>query len=90
MMEVKLIKTGGLLGKKMSASQEWGFSEKEWEELIRAVEKKDKESKRIPDATHYVLQKEDGDEIKLDISSIPSKYQPFFKKMFEDLKVEKR
>jgi len=89
-MEVKLIKTGGLLGKKMSASQEWGFSEKEWEELIRAVEKKDKESKRIPDATHYVLQKEDGDEIKLDISSIPSKYQPFFKKMFEDLKVEKR
>jgi hypothetical protein len=90
MMEVKLIKTGGLLGKKMSASREWGFSEKEWEELIRAVEKKDKESKRIPDATHYVLQKEDGDEIKLDISSIPSKYQPFFKKMFEDLKVEKR
>jgi hypothetical protein len=90
MMEVKLIKTGGLLGKKMSASQEWEFSEKEWEELIRAVEKKDKESKRIPDATHYVLQKEDGDEIKLDISSIPSKYQPFFKKMFEDLKVEKR
>jgi hypothetical protein len=89
-MEVKLIKTGGLLGKKMSASQEWSFSEKEWEELIRAAEKKEKDSKRIPDATHYVLQKENGEEIKLDISSIPSKYQPFFKKMFEDLKVEKR
>lgn len=89
-MQVKLIKTGGLLGKTMSSSQEWEFSENEWDELIRAVEKKEKTSKRMPDATNYALQKGDGDEIKVDISSVPSKYQSFFKKLFDGLKTEKR
>jgi len=89
-MQVKLIKTGGVLGKTMSSSQEWEFSEKEWGELIEAVEKKEKASKRIPDATNYALQKENGDEIRVDISSVPPKYQSFFKKLFEGLKVEKR
>ena len=89
-MQVKLIKTGGLLGKKMSASQEWKFSDEEWDELIKAIEKKETTAKRIPDAIHYALQKENGEEFKLDIGSIPSKYQSFFKKLFEDLKAEKR
>ena len=88
-MQVKLIKTGGLLGKKLSSSDEWKFSNEEWNELIRAIEKKGA-TKRIPDATHYALQKENEEEIKVDIGAIPSKYQSFFKKLFEDLKVEKR
>ena len=88
-MLVKLIKTGGILGKTMSSSQEWEFSEKEWDELIDAVEK-EKTSKRIPDATNYALQKGDGNEIKVDISTVPAKYQAFFKKLFEGLKTEKR
>jgi hypothetical protein len=87
-MQVKLIKTGGLLGKKMSSSREWEFSNEDWNELIQAVEKKT--SKRIPDATHYAMQKGNEEEIRIDISSIPSRYQPFFKKLFEDLKAEKR
>lgn len=89
-MQVKLIKTGGLLGKTMSSSQEWEFSENEWDELIHAAEKKEKISKRIPDATNYALQKGEGDEIKVDIGSVPDKFQPFFKKLFEGLKTEKR
>ena len=89
-MQVKLIKTGGLLGKKMSASEEWKFSDAEWDELIKAIEKKEKTDKRMPDAIHYALQKGHGEEIKLDINSIPSKYESFFKKLFDELKAEKR
>ncbi len=89
-MQVKLIKTGGLAGKKMSASQEWKFSDDEWNELIEAIEKRETTAKRVPDAFHYALQKGNEEEIKVDIGSIPLKYEGFFKKLFEDLKVEKR
>ena len=89
-MQVKLIKTGGLLGKKMSASQEWKYSEEDWNELIQTIEKKETTAKRIADAVHYALQKGSGEEIKIDIGSIPSKYQSFFEKLFENLKGEKR
>ena len=89
-MQVKLIKTGGLAGKKMSASQEWKFSDDEWNELIGAIGKKETTAKRIPDAFHYALQRGNEEEIKVDIGSIPPKYEGFFKKLFEDLKVEKR
>lgn len=89
-MQIKLIKTGGLLGKTMSASQEWKFSDDEWAELIQAIERKQATAKRIPDAVHYALQKENGQEIKIDIGSIPAKYDAFFKKLFESLKVDKR
>jgi oligoribonuclease NrnB/cAMP/cGMP phosphodiesterase (DHH superfamily) len=89
-MQVKLIKTGGLLGKKMSASQEWKYSDEDWKELVQTIEKKETTAKRIPDAFHYALQKGNGEEIKIDISSIPSKYQSFFERLFENLKSEKR
>ena len=89
-MNIKLVQSGGLGGKKMTAVAASKLSAEEWNELI-AVTKKKASNKRSPDAFHYTIQK-DGDENSkavIDISSIPEKHEGLFKKLFDKLTPEK-
>ena len=88
-MNIKLIQSGGLAGKKMTAVAASKLNDADWSELINGVKKK--VTKRSADAFNYTLQKEGDDASKtvIDISDIPAKYEPLFKKLFDKLAPEK-
>jgi hypothetical protein len=89
-MNIKLIQSGGLAGKKMTAVAASKLNEADWSELIGVVKKKTG-NKRSADAFSYVIQKEEDDNSKtiIDISNIPVKHEALFKKLFDKLKPEK-
>ena len=89
-LNIKLIKSGGLIGKKMSASAEWTFSDKEWQDLLAAI-KREEGAGKMRDAFHYSVQLGDDENSRVPVSiqGIPSKYSAVFKKLFDNMKAEK-
>ena len=90
-MKVKLIQSGGIVGKKMTASANSKLTQKEWDELIAVTKKETSATRAIKDGFHYVLQNEADENSKtvIDIQAIPEKHDALFKKLFEALKIEK-
>jgi hypothetical protein len=90
-MKIKLIQSGGIAGKKMSASVDHKLTKEEWDELIAASKKQASSTRTIKDGFHYVLQNAEDENSKeaIDIQAVPEKYEPLFKKLFENLKLEK-
>ena len=90
-MKVKLIQSGGIVGKKMTASANSKLTQKEWDELIAVTKKESSATRAIKDGFNYVLQNEEDENSKtmIDIQAIPEKHDALFKKLFENLKAEK-
>jgi hypothetical protein len=90
-MKLKLVQSGGLMGKKLVSFAESGMTEEEWGELMNAIKADAATFKKKRDALHYSLQKNDDEntKISIDISRVPAKYLPVFKKLFENLRSEK-
>jgi len=89
-LNIKLIKSGGPVGNKMSASTAWNFSDAEWHELVAAITRSEGQSK-ARDAFHYSIQKDDDADSRVPISieRIPSKFSAVFKELFDGMKPEK-
>ena len=89
-MNIKLIQSGGLGGKKMTAHAAAKLNAEEWNELVAVIKKK-ASNNRSADAFHYIIQKDGDDDSKtvIEISSIPEKHESLFKKLFDKLKPEK-
>jgi len=87
-MKIKLVQSGGIAGKKMSASATHKLTKEEWDELVAASKKETSSSRSIKDGFHYVLQNEEDENSRtvIDIQSIPEKYDELFKKLFDRLK----
>lgn len=86
-MKLKLIQSGGVVGKTMVAEANSRMKQKELEELMKTV-KKPKLRGSMKDAHSYVLQKGDDDTtaVTIDISAIPESHASLFKKLFENLR----
>ena len=89
-MTIKLIKSGGFIGKKMSASTAWNFSTKEWDELVDAIKRQEGAAK-TKDAFHYALQQDEDESSRVPVSiqNIPTKFSTVFKALFDNMKAEK-
>jgi hypothetical protein len=87
-MKLKLIQTGGLVGKRMAAQVSCKLKEEEWAALLAIIQKKATRS-RARDAHNYVLQKDNDEKngISIDINAIPPEHASLFQKLFEGLKV---
>lgn len=87
-MQITLTQSGGIAGKKMTASLNSTLTDKDWEALIEAikVDTTEKSSKR--DAFSYTLQKkkDEGSITSIDIGAIPDAHNDLFKKLFDSLK----
>lgn len=86
-MKLKLIQTGGVVGKTMAAQVNWKLKEEELEALVSVVKKKTTRSK-AKDAHSYILEK-DGDAesgVVIDINAIPPEHTVLFQKLFNGLK----
>jgi hypothetical protein len=79
-LKIKLTKSGGFVGAQMSASTDWEFSEADWKELLKSIERKPGAS-GMRDAFSYSLGKA-GDEhsTPVSIQNIPEKYRAVFKR----------
>jgi hypothetical protein len=87
-MKIKLIQSGGIAGKKMTASVNSKLSKKEWDELIAALKKETSSTRSIKDGFNYILENEDSKTV-IDVRTIPGKHEDLFKKLFDNLKTEK-
>lgn len=89
-MIIKLIKTGGIIGKKLTATAEWNFSAAEFATLINAI-KRGESGQRKKDAFNYSIQQsaDETTRVPISIQLIPEKYNAFFKELFDNLKAEK-
>ena len=87
---IKLVKSGGLVGNKMSATAPWNFSDADWNELVAAIQRPETTSK-ARDTFHYSIQKNgDADSrVPISIQNIPAKFNAVFKDLFEGMKPEK-
>ncbi len=91
-MKLKLIQSGGLAGKPMTATVSGKLKEEEWAELAKLLRKKSSmRGSAMRDAFHYTLQRDDDEQsnIVIDINTIPEKHQALFQLLFEKLKAEK-
>ena len=90
MNNIKLIKSGGFVGNKMSASTAWKFSAGEWEELVDAIKREEGKTK-AKDAFHYSIQKNDDENsrVPVNIQTIPDKFNGIFKELFDNMRAEK-
>ena len=91
-MQIKLTQSGGLTGTKMAATAKSTLTEEEWNSLIEAVKKPVDADKKKRDSLHYTLQKTDDANSKesIDIRLIPESHNELFKKLFDELKPEKK
>ncbi len=89
-MTIKLIKSGGFIGKKLTATAEWNYSAAEWMALINTI-KRDESGPRKKDAFNYAVQQGDDETTRVPISIqlIPEKYNAFFKELFSNMKAGK-
>jgi hypothetical protein len=90
MNSIKLIKSGGFVAGKMSASTEWKFSAGEWDELVEAIKREEGKTKSR-DAFHYSIQKNEDEKSRVPVSiqTIPPKFSAVFKELFDKMKAEK-
>jgi hypothetical protein len=86
-VDIKLIKSGGPVGNKMSASAAWKFSDAEWQDLVKAIKREEGQTK-ARDAFHYSIQKNDDADSRVPVSiqNIPEKFSAVFKELFEGMK----
>jgi hypothetical protein len=86
-MKLKLIQTGGVVGKTMAAQVNAKLKDEELAALMAAVKKKATRS-RAKDAHSYVLQKGDDEKscVSIDITAIPPEHNALFEKLFNGLK----
>lgn len=90
-MKIKLIKAGGIAGKKMSATADANLTAKEWDELIDLIKREPSGAGKRRDAFSYALQKLNDEESKtpIHIQQVPDKHKALFKTLFENMKAEK-
>lgn len=90
-MKLKLIQSGGIAGKKMTALVNSRLSKKDWDALIAVLKKGASPGRAVKDGLNYVLQQEEEESSKtvIDIQAIPEEHNELFRKLFENLKVEK-
>jgi hypothetical protein len=89
-MKVTLIKSGGFIGKKMTATASWHFTASDWKELTNIIRREENGGKKR-DAFNYSLQQDDDDTTKvpINIQLVPEKYTALFKELFDNMKAEK-
>lgn len=90
-MKIKLIKAGGIAGKKMSATADADITAQDWDELIDLIKRETSGAVKKRDAFSYALQKLNDEESKtpIHIQQVPDKYKALFKTLFENMKAEK-
>lgn len=87
-MQITLTQSGGIAGKKMTASLNSALTDKDWEALIEVIKVDTSEKNRKRDAFSYTLQKkgDEGSKKNIDIGAIPDVHNDLFKKLFDSLK----
>ena len=86
-MNIKLIQSGGIAGKKRIAVASTKLTDKDWDGLITAAATKENKS-RQRDSFHYSIQKEGDDASKtiIDIDAVPDEHEGLLKKLMDKLK----
>jgi hypothetical protein len=86
-VKLKLIQSGGIVGKTMVAEANAKLKEKDFEALVNMV-KKQKKSGKARDAQSYTLQKSGDDKsaVSIDLNNIPPTHNELFKQLFENLR----
>lgn len=87
-MQITLTQSGGIVGKKMTASLNSALTDKDWQALIEAIKVDTTEKRSKRDAFSYTLQKkeDEGSITNIDIGAIPDVHNDLFKKLFDSLK----
>jgi len=87
-MIIKLIQTGGMLGRTKTASVECDLSAKEFHELTESLALRGQVSRNQADRVLYFLSEENsGKDFQIDISKIPLEWQALFSELFRRLRV---
>jgi hypothetical protein len=84
-MEVKLKRSGGIVSIKKEAATKVDWNEKELEDLITAIKRKDEPLSRGRDTTGYFLEVK-NEMIPVDLDKIPAKFKAVFKSLKDNLK----
>lgn len=86
-MKLKLIQTGGVVGKTMAAQVNAKLKEEDVAALMAVIKKKATRS-RAKDAHSYLLQQGDDEKtcVSIDINAIPAEHTALFQKLFNALK----
>jgi len=88
-VKLKLIQTGGVVGKTMTAQVNSGLKDEELARLLATIKKKATRGK-ARDAHQYILQKDDDSKgaVAINIDAIPPEHTALFKKLFDNLKAD--
>ena len=84
-MEIKLKRSGGIAGIKKEAVKNVDWSDKELQELVDVIKRKEEPLSRGRDTTGYFLQVKD-EVIAIDLDNIPAKFKTVFEKLKDNLK----
>lgn len=84
-MEIKLKRSGGIIGAQKEAVKKIDWSEKELQEIIAAAKRTTAPLSRGRDTTGYFLEV-NGESTAIDLDKIPASYQPVFDHLKNNLK----
>jgi hypothetical protein len=84
-MQIKLKRSGGIIGLKQEATAEADWTEKELDALLSSLKREEETNSKQKDATYYSLEV-NGISIPIDLNKIPRAHKPFFDKLKANLK----
>lgn len=84
-MEIRLKRSGGIIGVKKEAAKKVDWSDKELQEIITAAKRKETPLSRGRDITGYFLEV-NGISTPIDLTKVPAAYQPVFEHLKDNLK----
>lgn len=84
-MEIKLKRSGGIISIKKEAVKKVDWSDKDLDDLIAAVKRKEEPLSRGRDTTGYFLEVKNK-VIPIDLDKIPAKYKAVFNNLKDNLK----
>lgn len=84
-MEIKLKRSGGIISIKKEAVKQVDWSEKELDDLIDTIKRKEEPLTRGRDMTGYFVEVNDK-VTPIDLDKIPAKYKAAFKSLKNNLK----
>ena len=84
-MEIKLKRSGGIISIRKEAVKQVDWSEKDLDDLLNAIERKETPLSRGRDTTGYFLEVKNK-VIPIDLDKVPAKYKAVFETLKKDLK----
>jgi len=84
-MEIKLKRSGGIIAAKKEAAKKVDWSDKDLQQLIKLIKRKEEPLTRGRDTTGYFLEVNDQS-VPIDLDKIPDAYKAVFESLKNNLK----